>query len=199
MHPSKALFWKSEKSLIISDLNTNVMGKNGIWSDVKRKSIEDNFHQLYELINRYDPQNIYFLGKLFNIDDQYEWVRMNILMERFRDIDFHLINSKKPDDIMMGRFNRIRVHDVIAKQGILISYRPLKNLEGHCNICGYLNPGTRIKRRRVFRSRYSCFLVSENRFVLPSFNKIPIVNCYEPGNGFNLYCIRGKKIKRLKK
>ncbi len=198
MHPSKTLFWKNEKTLIISDLKTEVNGKNGIWSDVKRKAIESNFQQLYDLVHFYEPESIYFIGNLFKVEDQYEWVRMNILMERFRNIEYHLINDDEPGKMMMGSFNKIRINELIVKGNIVISHKPLTELNGSINICGYINPCFRYKRRRLTSARCSCFVFSHNHFFLPSFNKSPAMNYFEPGNDQRIYCIKGNKIKSIK-
>ena len=74
LSPEKALFWKKESLLIVSDLH---LGKAGHFRKAG-VAVPANIHfgdlsRLTQLISRYKPAEVAFLGDLFHSDYNQDW------------------------------------------------------------------------------------------------------------------------------
>lgn len=171
--PDKALFWPATESLILGDLHLGKathFGKAGI-SIPTRKVEADNFSRLEDLLRRYRPKRVFFLGDLFHSSHNSVWADFTTRLRAWPDIQFLLIEGNH--DILEGKHYTaagLQVHDDWAEAGLLLTHEPLADIPAkQYNISGHIHPGVRLVGKGKQTLRLPCFFFGAKQGILPAF------------------------------
>jgi len=174
----RALFWSSEKALVLSDLHvgkTATFRKHGI--PISKKVLEDDLNKLSELIKHFKAKKLIIVGDLFhaekNLDVHYfqNWLtQINIQIElisgnhdRYSEQFYQELNLKVYK--YEKRIDNLRfVHD------------ETKPDPTYFTVSGHTHPGVLIKGRGKQYIKLPCFQVTEHQLVLPAFSKFTGLN-----------------------
>lgn len=174
LYPQKAIFWKSQDTLLISDLHLgkiNHFRKAGI--PVPAKANDHNLEVLIDLIALCRPGRIVFLGDLFHSHYNAEWEVFGELVRHFSSITFDLVQGNHD---IMGKYQYsrkgIRVHDSLQIGKFLLTHHPLESIpQGLYNFAGHLHPGVSLVGKGRQALTLPCFYFSERQAFLPAFGK----------------------------
>ena len=90
--PEKAIYWVQEQTLIVADIHLGKVGhfrKAGI--AIPKSLEQDDLAELSDLIHRFMPKNILFLGDLFHSDHNNDWQWLVLWRALFNDIRIILV------------------------------------------------------------------------------------------------------------
>ncbi|MDX1640738.1 MAG: ligase-associated DNA damage response endonuclease PdeM, partial [Balneolaceae bacterium] len=148
--PEKAVYWKEEKTLIITDLHIGKSGhfrKSGIAapSTINAKNLE----RLGKLIQNHQPTNLLILGDLFHSKANREWLEFEEWLENFADLDIQLVTGNH--DLLHQSFYEsasITVHEILEMDGFLFVHDPYDLNEPSSTsivVAGHIHPGISLK------------------------------------------------------
>lgn len=183
--PQKAMYWQKNKMLLLADLHLgkiNHFRKSGY--PVPPKANDENTSVLIDLLNRFRPERVMFLGDLFHSHYNEEWEVFGQVKKHFSFCSFELVmgNHDIMSELQYQRHN-IRVHDTLTIDGLLLTHEPATEVPaGHYNLAGHIHPGVRLVGGGRQAVVLPCFHFASQQGILPAF-----------GSFTGLYPIRVKK------
>ena len=181
----KAVWIDSLRILLLADIHLGKAShfrKSGI--PIPEQVHDLDYQRLEELIQRYSPKDVYFLGDLFHSSWNEQWEDLGAFLPHFPRSTFHLVLGNH--DILPAekyRDTSLQVYrNAVVLESFLLSHEPTTPPQGLLNICGHIHPGILLKGKAKQSVRIPCFHYSENVLVLPSF-----------GNFTGLALIKGQK------
>lgn len=169
---ARALYWKKENALIISDLHIGKSAhfrKNGI--AIPAGILEKDLENLEELILHFEVQHIIFVGDLFHAGKNGD---LNIFCEwrkEFSKLKFTLIKGNH--DRIKKEFYEENCIDLIEDRLVISPFTFIHEPEIQENmfsISGHIHPGVLIGTRKE-RIRLPCFSYSKAQLILPAFSE----------------------------
>ena len=171
LHPSGSLFWEEKSALMISDVHLGKVShfrKYG--AAVPQKAIQANFELMDEVVELFDPNNIYFLGDLFHSHINSEW---NLFEEWTSKSKSKIILINGNHDIISPlKYEAlgIKIQDELVAKDFLLTHHP-EERENYFNFCGHVHPAVKIQGSGKQSLRLPCFFKSSNQLILPAFGK----------------------------
>ena len=174
LYPQKAIFWKSQETLLLSDLHLgkiNHFRKAGI--PVPAKANDHNLEVFIDLIEMCSPRRIICLGDLFHSHYNAEWEVFGEVVKHFSNISFELVQGNHD---IMGKYQysrkSIHVHDSLLVDKFLLTHHPLETVPDDVyNIAGHIHPGVSLIGRGRQAMTLPCFYFGEKQALLPAFGK----------------------------
>lgn len=185
----RALFWKEERTLILSDLHLGKAGhfrKNGI--PIPKQVHASDLDRLNLLIRKYQPQAIIFLGDLFHSEHNDEWEDFIYWSAQNRSLRLVLIKGNHDvlcpetyektgmeilSDLVMGPFH--------------FSHEPSPS--AYYNLAGHIHPGVKLQGRARQGVKLPCFLFSKKSGLFPAFGSFTGNNPITPSKGDHVFAI----------
>ena len=174
LYPQKAIFWKSQAALLLSDLHLgkiNHFRKAGI--PVPPKANDHNLEVFIDLVELCKPERVICLGDLFHSHYNAEWEVFGEVVRHFSSISFQLVQGNH--DIMSKyQYSRkgIEVFDTLQVGKFLLTHHPLETIpEGLYNIAGHIHPGVSLRGKGRQAMTLPCFYFSERQAFLPAFGE----------------------------
>ena len=175
--PYKALFWKNEETLVISDVHLGKAGhfrKHGI--ALPQSSNDENLSRIDHLISVYQPSTILFLGDLFHSEKNAEWYTFKEWRLKYSSIRFLLIMGNheiypETDYELMG----VECYTEFLKSGILFVHDELERTsETKFSFCisGHVHPAIQMKGKGRQKLRLPCFYIREDALLMPAFGSL---------------------------
>ncbi|MDO9554713.1 ligase-associated DNA damage response endonuclease PdeM [Rhodonellum sp.] len=135
---------------------------------------EEDLMRIKELIERYKPKDIYFLGDLFHSDLNESWFVLEEFSGLFAEINFHLVKGNH--DILSDACYRSSLwiihEEPLVLENLILSHEPLSAIpEGKFNLCGHIHPGIALHGKGRQRLMLPCFFAKPNQMVLPAFGR----------------------------
>lgn len=200
--PQKAIYWKEEKTLIISDLHFGKAAhfrKAGI--AVPNGNITADILLLGKLIQKYLPETLIFLGDLFHSDFNSDWN----LFSNWRKLHptLKIILVKGNHDIIPSNYYSTLGIEIINKELYLgpfeFAHHPFslnqEISENHpYRICGHLHPGIRLAGKGRQTATLSCFFFSKNQAILPAFGSFTGNFMIKPTEKDHIFCVVRNRI-----
>ena len=171
LHPSGSLFWEEKSVLMISDVHLGKVShfrKYG--AAVPQKAIQANFELMDEVVELFDPNNIYFLGDLFHSHINSEW---NLFEEWTSKSKSKIILINGNHDIISPlKYEAlgIKIQDELVENDFLLTHHPAER-ENYFNFCGHIHPAVKIRGSGKQSLRLPCFFKSPNQMILPAFGE----------------------------
>ncbi len=201
LFPEKAIWLKSHKILLISDLHfgkINHFRKAGI--AVPTKANEKNIEILIDLMNETSPQRVLFLGDLFHSTYNSEWEVLGQVLNHFSASKFELVRGNH-DILSLQQYERlfIQVHESpITINSLVLSHEPLESVPlGSYNLAGHLHPGVRLHGRGRQALTLPCFYFGADQGLLPAFGSFTGLACIMPKKNDRVYVLMGDKIQQV--
>jgi len=172
LHPLKAIYWKKENTLIISDLHLG-KAKHFVKAGIAlpAKALEKkNLEHLNILTNHYQPSKIIFLGDLFHSVYNKAWDRFCEYTSKFPAIEFILVEGNH-DFLEEKKYEeaKLRVVAELVLKPFIFTHEPLESQEAFYNLAGHIHPGVRLIGPAKQSNRFPCFYFGKKGGLLPAF------------------------------
>lgn len=196
--PEKAIFWKKYKVLFLADLHLGKVShfrKAGIAvpNQAKRATID----RLEDLMLRYLPDQVIILGDLFHSEYNQGWLLFNDLIERYKEIQFVLVQGNH-DILEMDFYENSRMELItgwLEKGPFVFSHEPLDTVyKDLYNLCGHLHPGVRMVGRGLQSLKLPCFYFGDHTGILPAFGVFTGTAIIRPQEGESVYVVAKEKV-----
>ncbi len=181
--PEKAIYWESQRSLLISDLHLGKAGhfrKNGI--PIPNTIHSNDLDRITILLREYSISKLICLGDLFHSDFNREWNDFSQWLDLHEDVEFILVRGNH-DILPMNKYleSKMTVFESLEKGPFTFSHK--EQLRSSLfNISGHVHPCVRLRGPGKQGLRLPCFYFNEKSGLLPAF-----------GNFTGSYPIRPKK------
>ncbi len=168
----RALFWKKEKALILSDLHigkTAHFRKNGI--ALANQIMKNDLERLSILIEYFQPEKFIVVGDLLHAGDNSDVDEFCGWRNQYKDLEFYLIEgnhdriSKKLESklCLNSKSKSLEIDDFIF-------IHDFEKQQTKFQITGHIHPGFVINSV-IKKIKLPCFVVSENQLLLPAFSE----------------------------
>ncbi|GHE70915.1 ligase-associated DNA damage response endonuclease PdeM [Roseivirga thermotolerans] len=167
--PEKGIFWADKKYLILADLHLGKAGhfrKSGI--PVSDLIHTRDIHLLDQLIARFAPEQVIFLGDLFHSDHNQGWEVFRRWMKSKAPLRFSLVLGNH--DVLDARNYRIpnlQVSETLCIPPFHLSHIP-EETELY-NLAGHIHPAVKLYGKGRQSLRLPCFYFGERNGLLPAF------------------------------
>jgi len=171
--PQKAVFWKNEKTLLISDLHLGKVThfrKEGI--SIPSAAFENNFKRLDEIILSNEAHRIIFLGDLFHNRHNAEWKLFAEWRNKYNTIEMSIVLGNH-DILPQQLFDETKIivfEDEYRIGNFVFTHHPKEKLIANSYIfCGHVHPVFCFRAKAKQSLKLPCFIVDEYQAILPSF------------------------------
>jgi DNA ligase-associated metallophosphoesterase len=175
--PEKAIFWEEQQTLIVADIHLGKVGhfrKSGI--AIPKKMEQDDLAELSDLIHRYSPKTILFLGDLFHSEINNDWDWLVLWRSLFNDLRIILVLGNH--DILNKAFYSdlgFELFEHFDASPFRFSHEPLEkdllSLTSLYLISGHIHPGVVLKGAGRQMLTLPCFHFGSRQAILPAFGK----------------------------
>ena len=194
LHPSGAMFWEEEDSLVISDVHLGKIShfrKHG--SAIPQQAVMGNFQRMNEVLEFFQPSKILFLGDLFHSSLNKEWVLFEAWLE---NISAEVILIEGNHDIISPlKYEQLGVQTIseIILGEFLLTHHPEERL-GFFNFSGHIHPGVKIDGLGRQSLKLSCFFKSPSQMILPAFGEFTGKHVLVPTANDQVYIITSEEV-----
>lgn len=168
----RALFWKREKALILSDLHigkTAHFRKNGI--ALANQIMKNDLERLSILIEYFHPEKFIVVGDLLHAGDNSDVDEFCSWRNQYPDLQFNLVEGNH-DRISKKLEAKLCLNSRTEKLELdgFIFVHDFEKKQEKFQITGHIHPGFVINSS-VKNIKLPCFAVSENQLLLPAFSE----------------------------
>lgn len=168
----RALFWKSEKALVLSDLHigkTAHFRKNGI--ALSSQIFESDLKRLSVLIEYFLPEKFIIVGDLLHAGNNTDVDRFCEWQRNYPNIKFCLIegNHDRISKILEQKMGLDYRSSFLKKDSICFIHNYDPSILDF-QITGHIHPGIAINSA-VKKIKLPCFALSERQLLLPAFSE----------------------------
>lgn len=135
---------------------------------------QGDYLNLKQLLDKVQPEKVYFLGDLFHSDYNYDWHHFEALIGSYTGIDFTLIKGNH-DFVDVEKFERLGLHiikELIEDEHFIYSHQPVSFGHDKLNIAGHIHPGIALSGRANQSARIPCFYLHDSVLLLPAFGTL---------------------------
>ncbi|KPH14353.1 ligase-associated DNA damage response endonuclease PdeM [Chryseobacterium sp. ERMR1:04] len=194
----RALFWKKEKALILSDLHigkTAHFRKNGI--ALANHIMKNDLERLSILIEYFKPEKFIVVGDLLHAGDNSDVDEFCTWKNQYSNIKFYLVegNHDRISKTLVQkldldfRANQLKINDFIFVHDFD------KSIEGF-QITGHIHPGI-VLNSAVKKIRLPCFVQTENQLLLPAFSEFTGLDTKNLPKGGRFYVFTDSEIHEI--
>ncbi|SFN52314.1 ligase-associated DNA damage response endonuclease PdeM [Salegentibacter flavus] len=194
LHPSGAAFWEEQEILIISDVHLGKISHfRKFGSPVPYKAINANFIRLSEVVGKFRPKTVCFLGDLFHSNLNNEWKLFENWLS-FVEADVVLVAGNH-DIISPLKYEKLglKIHSEWQLNGFLLTHHP-EQREFFFNICGHIHPGYRLNGKARQSLKLPCFFRRKDQLIFPAFGEFTGNYMMELNEGEAAYAITQKEV-----
>ncbi len=199
--PERALYKYNESLLIIADVHLGKAShfrKQGI--PIPAASQAGDYTNLQNLINKKQPQKVYFLGDLFHSYVNSDWYAFEELIRLHPGIEFTLIKGNH-DIVDYRLFDQLGVTvcdgDIIDGP-FIYSHKPLDAVpDGSLNIAGHIHPGILLQGLAKQSIKLPCFHLSTQHLILPAFGILTGLYTMEMSKHNKVYAVLPNEVRVL--
>lgn len=196
LHPSKALYIESCKTLVISDLHigkSEHFRKNGIL--IPRLTNKNNFWKLVEVIDEFCPENILFLGDIAHSQYNREWEEFVDVLDQFPTIQKSLAIGNH-DILHPEEYQRanIKTASSFILDNILWLHEPPQEMSSTYTMVGHIHPSVKLAGAGRQSLRLPCFYFGEKMGILPAFGEFTGSFTLKPKKNDHIYVVTENKI-----
>ena len=175
----RALVWKREQTLIISDLHigkTAHFRKAGI--AIPTAILHNDLQRLKFLIEHFEIQTILIVGDLFHAGKNNDIDVFQQWMQQFNTLKFELVKGNH-DRLSITFYESLNI-EIYNQFKDVVPFRFVHD-STHCEECffcisGHTHPGAILIGKAKQRIKLPCFEVGENLLVLPAFSEFTGLN-----------------------
>lgn len=199
----KIIYWSKQQTIFIADLHlgkTTHFRKSGI--AVPIAIIKAEIDRIENVILKFSPKRIFFLGDLFHSHLNHEWGVFNEFLEQHPSIEFILIKGNH--DILndsVYKLSHLKIEEEpFHLNPFILSHHPLRKEELHqeeLNFCGHIHPGISIKGKGRSYLKLPCFYLEDNQMILPAFGRFTGLAKLNPSKGSSVFAVLNQSVKRI--
>ncbi|MGY6561622.1 MAG: ligase-associated DNA damage response endonuclease PdeM [Luteibaculaceae bacterium] len=195
--PKKALFFQTEKLLVVSDVHlgkANHFQKNGI--PLPQDTERETLYNLGKLLAQHQPKTVLFLGDLFHSTYNDSVQIFADFMLNYPSIQFHLVKGNhdilKPNVYLEIGLTVTERHTLGP---LLFTHEPLVTVEPNAlNLCGHIHPAVRLKGKARQSLTLPCFWLHNSVLTLPAFGRFTGKYIVTPTKEDSVWVIANEKI-----
>ncbi|WP_069661088.1 ligase-associated DNA damage response endonuclease PdeM [Arcticibacter eurypsychrophilus] len=197
----KGIFWEEQQTLIVSDLHIGKVGHFRNAGIAIPKDLEqEELAVLSDLIAKYNPKRIIFLGDLFHSEYNDDWNWLMLWTGLFPNIQMVLV---KGNHDVLNHHHYSDAGFIVMKEYIFFPFKfihePLTENEGselYC-ISGHIHPAVKLKGKGKQSLTLSCFYFNSVQAVIPAFGKFTGNYCIEVTKAEHVFGILNNKVLKL--
>ncbi|WP_375578090.1 ligase-associated DNA damage response endonuclease PdeM [Marivirga tractuosa] len=199
----KIIYWSKQQTAFIADFHlgkTTHFRKSGI--AVPMAIITAEIDRIENIISKFRPKRIFFLGDLFHSDLNHEWNIFNEFLEQHPTIEFILIKGNH--DILndaVYKLSHLKIEEEpFNLTPFVLSHHPLDKKElkqEDLNICGHIHPGISIKGKGRSYLKLPCFYLEGNQLVLPAFGRFTGLAKIKPSKASSIFAVLNESVKKV--
>lgn len=168
----RALFWKEQKALILSDLHigkTAHFRKNGI--ALANQIMKNDLERLSILIEYFQPEKFLVVGDLLHAGDNSDVDEFCTWRSQYPDLQFYLIEGNH-DRISKTLESKLCLNVKIKSLELndFVFVHDFEKKQPKLQITGHIHPGFMI-HSAVKKIKLPCFVVTDNQLLLPAFSE----------------------------
>ena len=193
LDPSGALFWEAQGALMLADIHLGKIThfrKHGI--AVPREPITDFYVRIEKLIQKYQFQQLYFLGDLFHSNLNSEWDTF-VSWSQKQAFEMTLIAGNH-DILPAQAYQKTPLHVVenLVLGEFILTHHP----EEHTpfNLCGHIHPGIMLRGPGRQGLKLSCFFQRPNQLILPAFGAFTGIHLLTKSVDDKVYILGEKEV-----
>ncbi|WP_118952033.1 ligase-associated DNA damage response endonuclease PdeM [Taibaiella helva] len=196
--PQRAIYLLQHSLLVIADLHLGKgmhFRKAGIF--IPPGSAEKDYTVLHELMLRYRPRKVWFLGDLFHSVHNSDWLLLQAFILAYPDVHFVLIRGNH--DILAPEHYTALSIDVVPERLVLgdlvFSHEPLEHIaSGKVNVAGHIHPGCLLRGLGRQSLRLPCFYLYEQILLLPAFGALTGLYLMEMTKRASIFAVLPERI-----
>jgi DNA ligase-associated metallophosphoesterase len=196
--PQKAIFWKEQGILILSDLHLGkVMHFRKAGIALPHGVLNDELECLSMLIDKYQPSQLVIVGDMFHSAHNAEVSIFDIWRAQFTKPDILLVKGNH--DIMPQRFYldmNIAVTETLVVDGFAFSHECRDDIGNFC-FSGHIHPGVRIDGAGRQSIKLPCYHFTTTGCTLPAFGKFTGLAMIKPRRQDKIFAILENEVIRL--
>ncbi len=196
--PEKALYWESEKTIILADLHLGKAShfrKQGL--PITGEAIKKDYLILNQIIIKYKPEKFLILGDLFHSEVNNEWDIFREFIKINANISFELIFGNH-DILSADKYNSIGLINrgtMLEIDDLIFTHQPLDVVPENClNIAGHIHPGVKLQGIARQQARLPCFYRNKGNFIIPAFGHLTGLHILNQTKSTQIFGINGSKI-----
>lgn len=192
--PEKAIFWKEAAMLILADVHLGKAGhfrKSGIpVSDLVHSK---DIYLIERLINKFEPQEVVFLGDLFHSDHNQGWEVFRRWIRSKAPLKFRLVlGNHDVLDAPDYHIKNLEVVEVLETAPFSLTHIP-EETELY-NLAGHIHPAVTLRGKGRQSLRLPCYYFGKDQAILPAFGNFTGTYRIQPTKGDAVFVIADKKV-----
>jgi DNA ligase-associated metallophosphoesterase len=195
----RAVFWESQKTLIVSDLH---LGKSGHFRKagipVPQQVLQEDMQRLVSLLHYFNPETVIVVGDFFHstANREHEFFR------RWReDLAPRIVLVRGNHDILKADWYRDAGIEVVEGHLCIdrfcFSHDRFEVPEGLYTFSGHIHPGVVINGLGRQSLRFPCFFFTPDYCVLPAFGKFTGLASMQAAKEDAVYAVVEKAVIKL--
>lgn len=205
LHPDKAVFWKEERILILTDLH---LGKSGHFrkSGIAAPGILNsrNLDRLGKLLHEFEPKKVLILGDLFHSSANRDWLEFEEWLASTPAASWQLVTGNH-DSLHSSFYESAGIETATEwSSGVFhFIHDATDALEGkgddRITVSGHVHPGISLKGRGRQALRLPCFLISEGKkIILPAFGEFTGLKRIQPKETDHVFAVVEHQVMQIK-
>jgi DNA ligase-associated metallophosphoesterase len=200
----KIIYWPKQQTAFIADLHlgkTTHFRKAGI--AIPTGIIKAEIDRIENIILKFRPKRIFFLGDLFHSDLNHEWDIFNEFLNQHPTLEFILIKGNH--DILNDKtynLSQLKIEkEPFQLPPFILTHHPLKKGEVNdkeLNLCGHLHPGISIKGKGKSYLSLPCFYLEKNIVILPAFGRFTGLAKIKRTKGSSVFAVLNESVKEIR-
>lgn len=199
--PQKAILWKEENTLIVSDIHIGKGGhfrKNGI--AMPKETDQENLWKLSGLLLDHKPDRLLLLGDLFHSRHNHEWERFCDMLKNFPELHIDLVLGNH-DILEDHHFANTSIHrtEELVEMGMHFTHEPIEvgaDAKGY-NCCGHIHPAYILRGRGRQSLRLPCFWCTSSGMILPAFGSFTGMHAIRPKKSDEIFAVTNEAVIRV--
>lgn len=190
--PEKAVYWKEEKTLILTDLHLGKAAhfrKSGI--QVPESVHIPDYVRFKNLIRTYAPEKVLILGDLFHSSLNREWERFSSLIQDFPVTKFLLIRGNH--DILQENLYSLANLEIAGEVATYGPFQFVHQFSGRTSnryiLSGHIHPAVRINGPAKQSLMLPCFYFTKTHGILPAFGNFTGMAKINPKKNDDIFVI----------
>lgn len=200
---NKIIYWSKQETIFLADLHlgkTTHFRKSGI--AIPTAIIKAEIDRIENVIVKFRPKRVFFLGDLFHSILNHEWDIFNEFLDQHPSVEFILIkgNHDVLDDVVY-QLSMLQIeNEPYPLHSFLLSHHPLKkeDIQDHqLNLCGHIHPGISIKGKGKSHLSLPCFYNEHQQMILPAFGRFTGLAKLKPKTNSKIYAVLNTSVKKI--
>ena len=189
--PQRAIYWKEQQSLILSDLHIGKgmhFRKEGI--PIPKQAFDDDLNTLNDLIVRHKPKQLIVVGDMFHSRHNNEVKLFDIWRAQYDEL--HILLVKGNHDILKKEDYRelhIEVANQYETEDFVFTHDSCDNTSDKFCFSGHLHPGVSIHGAARQSLKFPCFHFTPSYCTLPAFSKFTGLAIIKPKAADKVFAI----------